>query len=242
VQQAAFAALGLFAGRSALDTMETLSAPADEAARLQLFLTRALITHREGINGPFLPEREGSSRESVPAPMNNVSLIMQTAADTAAGQARFRGPTYGIRIADQSYFLRCGRAEWTMFVNSDLGPVFTANGRLFERPWIAALLARWLPPGVAATTQYLVLTRPVEARVRIDVVRADGEVMYTGSAETVGSGLSFTISDVDRPQTAPTHLSGLMSSEDVRLDVAMVSGTRVATREAEVIRTSASSN
>jgi hypothetical protein len=87
-----------------------------------------------------------------------------------------------------------------------------------------------------------VLTRPVEARVRIDVVRADGEVMYTGSAETVGSGLSFTISDVDRPQTAPTHLSGLMSSEDVRLDVAMVSGTRVATREAEVIRTSASSN
>jgi hypothetical protein len=168
--------------------------------------------------------------------MNTVALAMKTADETVADQVRLRGSTYGIELASRAYALRCGRAEWTMFENRDLGRSITANDRLLERPWIAALLARWLPPGIAATTQYLVLSRPAGRSVRIDVVRADGEVMYTGSAEPVGSGLSFTISDVDHPRTAPTNLAGLLDSDGVRLDRAIVFDTRVATRETEPTR------
>ena len=61
----------------------------------------------------------------------------------------------------------------------------SALERLLERPWIAALLARWAPSAVAVTTQYLVLTRPVERSVRVDVPRTDGVIAYTGSAERV---------------------------------------------------------
>lgn len=238
VQQAAFAALGLFADRSALDTLERLNDPGDEAARRQLSLTRALIAHRNGLDGPFLPEVTGIRREPVaPERMNTVTLAMKTAGETAADQARLSGSTYGIRLADRALALRCGRAEWTIFGNADLGTSITATDRLFERPWIAALLARWLPVGVAATTQYLVLTRPAGRSVRIDVARADGELMYTGSAEPVGSALSFAIADVNRAATAPTTLAGLLDADGVRLDVAIVYDTRVATRHTEPVRT-----
>lgn len=238
LQQAAFASLGLFADRSALDKLESVSQPGDQFSRRQLSLARALIAHRNGLDGPFLPEMQGIPREpGAPERMNTVTLAMKTADATAADQARLRGSTYGIRLANWAYALRCGRAEWTMFGNRDLGKSITGNDRLFERPWIASLLARWMPPGIAATTQYLVLSRPAGRSVRIDVVRADGEVMYTGSAEPVGSALSFAISDVDRPQTAPTNLAGLLDSEGVRLDVAIAFDTRVATRQTEPVRT-----
>jgi hypothetical protein len=237
LQQAAFAALGLFADRSALNTLESLSEPGDEAARRQLSLTRVLIVHRNGLDGPFLPEMQGIPREpGAPERMNTVTLAMKTADAAAADQARLRGSTYGIQLADWAYALRCGRAEWTMFGNRDLGSSITANDRLCERPWIAALLARWLPPGIAPTMQYLVLSRPAGRSIRIDVVRGDGEVLYTGSAELAGSALSFAISDVDRPQTAPTNLAGLLDSDGVRLDVAIVFDTRIATRQTEPVR------
>ena len=71
--------------------------------------------------------------------------------------------------------------------------------------------------------------------MRLDVVRADGEVVYTGSAEPAGVGLalSFTIADVDRPATAPTTLSGVLDANDVRLDVAIVHDQRVGTRRTQ---------
>jgi hypothetical protein len=231
LQQAALAALGLFADQSALATLERLREAGDLAARRQLSLTRALIAHRYGLDGPFLPERQRIPRSPTATErMHTVTMARKTIDATAADQARLRGSTYGIRLAEHAYELRCGRAEWTMFVNRDLGSSITANGRLFERPWIAALLARWLPPGIAATTQYLVLTRPTGQAIRIDVVRTDGEVVYTGSAGADGSALSFAVGDVDRPGTAPTSLVGRFDADRVRLDVAIVFDKRVGVR------------
>ena len=237
VQQAAFAALGLFADGAALDTLNSLSEPSDYAASRQLSLARALIAHRNGLGGPFLPEMQGNPREpGASAQVNNVTLEMKGAEVTVDEQSRLRGSTYGIQLARRAYALRCGRADWTVFWNRDLGNLNIAYDRLFERPWIAALLARWLPARISATTQYILLSRPVGRSVRIDVVRGDGEVMYTGSAEPMRSTLSFAISDVDRQQTAPTKLAGLLDGDAVRLDVAVVSTTRDATRLTEATR------
>ena len=78
--------------------------------------------------------------------------------------------------------------------------------------------------------QYVVLSRPAGTAVRLDVVRADGEVVYTGTAEASGTALSFNLADVDRPATAPTNLSGLLDTNSARLDVAIVYDRRVGTR------------
>ena len=98
-------------------------------------------------------------------------------------------------------------------MNRQLGSSFSARERLLERPWIAALLARWAPPAVAVTTQYLVLTRPVGQSVRIDVSRTDGVIAYTGSAEPTGNELALSITDVDHPQTVHTILSGTLEAD-----------------------------
>jgi hypothetical protein len=121
-------------------------------------------------------------------------------------------------------------------VNRQLGSSFSARERLLERPWIAALLARWAPPAVAVTTQYLVLTRPVGQSVRIDVSRTDGVIAYTGSAEPTGNELAFSITDVDHPQTVPTILSGTLEADGVRLDVAEVAAERVGKRQTQPAR------
>jgi hypothetical protein len=237
VQQAALAALGLFANRSALVALQGVTPPIDESARRQLALTRALIAHREGLSGPFLPEREGVRREAIASnQMNEVTLAMKSAEATTADLAKLTGPTYGIQLAARGYDLRCGRAEWTIFGNAALGGSITADSRLFERSWILALVARWQPVGIAAAVQYVVLSRPVGRSVRLDVARADGEVAYTGSAQPSGPALSFTISDVDRPATSPTTLTGVLDAGSARLDVAIVHATRVATRKTQPAR------
>jgi hypothetical protein len=232
VRREAFAALGTFAGMTALSTLAGLEEADDDASRRQLALARAAIAHREGADGPFLPEVSGRHPEH-PGPGNRltVNLELKSTEATTEDAERFRGPSFAIELADRAYGLRCGRAEWSVFVNRDLGSSFSARERLLERPWIAALLARWAPPAVAIPTQYLVLTRPVGRSARIDVSRTDGVVAYTGSAQPVDDALAFSVTDVDRPQTVPTVLSGALEPDDIRLDAAVVAAERVGRRQ-----------
>ena len=74
--------------------------------------------------------------------------------------------------------------------------------------------------------------------MRLDVVRSDGEIAYTGTAEAAGVGLAltFTIADVDRPATAPTTFSGVLDANDVRLDIAILHDQRVGTRRTQPTR------
>jgi hypothetical protein len=239
VRREAFAALGTFAGMTALNTLAGLDEPDDDASRRQLALARSAIAHREGADGPFLPEVSGRHLDD-PGPENRlaVSMELKSTEATAEDAERFAGPTFGIELADRAYGLRCGRAEWSVFVNRDLGSSFSARERLLERPWIAALLARWAAPAVAITTQYLVLTRPVGRSARIDMPRTDGVVAHTGSAELVGDALAFSVTDVDRPQTVPTVLSGVLEPDGIRFDAAVVAAERVRRRQTQPARPS----
>lgn len=235
-RQEAYAALGTFAGMSALTTLAGLDEP-DDSTHRQLVLARAVIAHREGADGPFLPEVSGSRTGPDGAERGHeVRLELKSTEATDEDAQRLRGPTFGIELADRAYGLHCGPAEWSVFVNRDLGSSFSARERLLERPWIAALLARWAPPAVAMATQYLVLTRPAGRSVRVDVPRTDGEIVYTGSAEPAAGGLAFSVTDADRPQTVPTILSGTLQPEGVRLDVAVVAAERVAKRQTQPAR------
>jgi hypothetical protein len=233
VQQAALAALGTFADPSSLAALAAIADPADPAARRQLVLTRALIAHRHGLaEGPFLPEHRGVRRRpGEPGEMITLTLGAKSGAASTADRRRLHGPTFGVDLADQAFELKAGRAEWTVFVNRDLGPSITVLDRLFERPWITALLGRWTPDRLRTIVQYLVLSRPVGDTVRIDVVRRDGEVMYTGSAQRDGTAIDFAIADVDRLGTAPTNVSGTTGPNGLELALTVPFRARVGTRE-----------
>jgi hypothetical protein len=233
VQQAALAALGTFADPSALEALVAIAAPTDPSTRRQLVLARALIAHRHGLaQGPFLPERPGVRRQpGDPSQMITLTLRTKSGEASTSDRRRLHGPTFGVELADQAFELKAGRAEWTVFVNRDLGPSVTVLARLFERPWVTALLGRWSPDRLRAIVQYVVLSRPVDDGVRLDVVRRDGEVMYTGSARRDGTAIAFAVADVDRRGTAPTNVSGSTGPDGLELDVTVPFRTRRGTRE-----------
>jgi hypothetical protein len=237
LQQAALASLGLFADRSALDALARVPEPFDAAVRRQLAFTRALLAHRAGLVDTLATDTQGIRRTTGDTGHSTgISLKLQSADATRADMARLRGSKYGIALAERAYTLRCGKAHWSVFGNRGLGPSITANDLLFKRPWIVALLARWMPPDATAVTQHVVLSSPAGRTVRLQIFRADGELVYAGWGEPRGAGLYVEIADVDRPQTAPTFLAATMDAEGVRLETASTSMTRIATRLAEPVK------
>ncbi|MFN0145851.1 MAG: HEAT repeat domain-containing protein [Dehalococcoidia bacterium] len=237
VQQVAVAALGKLGGPADLREMMRMVEPGDLSVRKQLRFARALIAHRHGLDGPFLPEVEGVERRpGAPERMITLTLRPRGTRGTATDLARHLGSTYGIVPAAQSFSLRAGRAEWAVFVNGEVGASASGLARLFERPWIAAILGRWFPANIANTTQYVVLTRPVAGGARIDVVRTDGELMYTGTAEQLAGTIAFAMADVDRPGTAPTTVRGRVSGRGLELELTVPFATRVGTRPTEAVR------
>jgi len=228
VRQEVFAALGIAGGPAAARALARLSPPRDRDARRQLLFARALIAHRHGLDGPFVREaRPVERRPGRRAEMTELSMGTRTARATAAARGRLRGPTYGIDLADRAYTLRCGPAEWTVFVNRELGRSL-ASPALLERPWIAGILAQWLPEREAVTTRFVMLTRPQGAQIHVDVVRRDGEVVYTGTARPARPGVAFTITDVERPGTAPLTIAGRLRGTAVEVDTAVAFAGRVA--------------
>ena len=229
VQQAVFAALGWFGGPRAALELDKVQA-SDAHARQQLQLARALIAHRHGLDGPFLPPaptgRSRLTRRSSTAPL---SLSAKTPKATSNDLARVRGPMFGLPAAPRGYALRCGRREWTIFIHEDLGTL-RAQKRLTERPWIAAVLGSWYSDRLLAVTQYVVLTRPDSGAAHIDVVRSDGEILYTGTATPNGTGTDFAIINVERGATAPLRLEGRLAGRGVELEVALAGRRRLNTR------------
>lgn len=236
VQHVVFWALGAVGGPTALRALGRVEAVPDRAANNQLVLSRALIAHRHGLEGPFFPAVKGVVRtpEQVEEKAN-VTLRLKTERATANDRTRLVGSTYGIELAARGVELSCGRNEWTLFFNRELDPG-TATRRLFERPWVSALMGRWHVRRKALVTQYIVLTRPENGAARIDVVRTDGTLAYTGRAEVDNLGISFSIADVDRPGTAPANLSGRMTSKGLELERVVASARRVASRSTLPVR------
>jgi hypothetical protein len=227
VQQAVLTSLGAVGDPAAGAQLARLPIPDDPGARRQLVLTRALITHRHGLAGPFLPltpTRTGPI--TLPGPAAAVSLAPVGTADIVGAPDRLGGSTYGIGLSNQGYALRCGRADWTVLVNSELGPSL-ASPRVFERAWIAAILVQQLPEGRAVMPRLAVLTRPVAKGLRLDIVRTDGLVAYAGEAQPDGEANTFSITDIDRPGTAPTQLAGRVTPRGIDLTTALASDVRV---------------
>jgi hypothetical protein len=137
---------------------------------------------------------------------------------------------YGIKLANRAAKLVCGRTEWTVFFNRDFEPSQMAT-RLRERPWVLGLMAGWHGERQMAIIKHVILTTPDGNGARVDIVRRDGERIYTGRMTTDGAKAQFTITDVDRPATAPTYVSGHVTARGLALESVAVSGRRVAVRQ-----------
>lgn len=232
VRQAAFAALGRFGGRDSLEKL-TGTSETDPAAGRQLALTRALIVHREGLDGPFLPETRPAGGFDVEAGDRTTLTLSPPAARDASHPKKIAGGTFAIEVAASGYDLRCGANSWTLLLNREVASKGVDAERVFERPWIAGLLAGWSRGGRVWTVQHVVLTRPLGKSALVDVVRKDGTVMYTGKAQREASGAAFVIEDADGAAVPSVHIEGHVDAGGITIDRAATGTTRKAERRTE---------
>jgi hypothetical protein len=235
VQQAVLRALGAIGSPAALRPLARLPESADAATRRQLAFARALIAHRHGLKGARLPPVEGEPRR--PEQVGNrttLTCTLATAAATAKDRERLAGSVYGIDLAGRAAKLVCGRTEWSVFFNRDVEPSQMAK-RLRKRPWVLGLMAGWQGERQMAIVKHVILTTPDGNGARVDIVRRDGERIYTGrmttdpiTADSVK--VRFTITDVDRPATAPTYVDGHVTARGIELEHVAVSARRVGVR------------
>lgn len=233
VQQEVIAALGLFAGPSAGRALGRVAAPLDIATYRQWMFARALIAHRHALDGPFLAETQYVGRtRGRPQQMTSFTARTKTTKATKAARVKLRGADYGIELADRSHSIGCGPVQWELFLNRNLRRSSAALADLFARPWIAGVLAQWLPREEALQSRFVILTRPKGDAVGIEIVRADGEVVYTGVATRSDSGADFRVSDVVRAGTAPLNVAGHITASRIAIESATVFAVRVGARRA----------
>ena len=231
VRVEAIKSLGTIGDEGSLEALNAVGRPATAGEERQLAFARALIAHRAGRPSDDLPfqrgvaRRAGAKDELIP-----LSLRPVLARTIAAQRERLRGPEFGIPLSDRVGFeLRAGRARWSVFVNGELtegGGVFARSSRIFERPWITALLAREDARTKSSAVQYIVLSDPMEGGAQIMVVRTDGEPVYSGELKQPQGLLSFVVHDIARRGTAPTNVRGHLTTRGVEFEVSIPFGRR----------------
>lgn len=232
VQQELLGSLGKFGSKRVTTAFSWQSALDDPATQRQLDFARALISHRHGLDGPFLSLVSAAE----PAPLDDdalaeVELRIKAPAATAVDRQRLVGSTYGIDLDVRSIGMRCGPTDWTLFLNSSLGPSLAELEPLFARPWLAGVLAQRYPGRERGSIRLVVLARPIDNEVRLEFARADGEVIYVGNVQRAGDRLEFAVSDVDRPGHVPTSVTGTIGPRDIVVTRSMTLATRSGVRD-----------
>jgi hypothetical protein len=232
--------LGCIGDEASLRALERAEARREGTEERQWAFAMALIAHRIGLEAAHLPFQAGVARRAGPSgDLIDLSLRPILPRTTAAERERLQGSDYGITLSERVGFaLRAGRARWSVFVNGELtegGGVFARSSRIFERPWITALLARIDERTKSSAVQYVVLSDPDEQGARIMVVRTDGELVYSGQLTMPKGLLSFMVRDVARKGTAPTNVRGRLTSRGVEFDVSIPFGRRRDTRSGESV-------
>ncbi|HEX5039899.1 MAG TPA: HEAT repeat domain-containing protein [Candidatus Limnocylindria bacterium] len=231
VRVEALKAAGCIGDESMLRTLERLDRRPEGGEERQRAFAMALITHRLGVSGDHIPFQPGVARRAgKDADLIDLSLRPVRSKTIAGERERLRGSDYSIPLSDRVGFaLSAGKARWTVFVNADLadgGGVFARSSRIFERPWITALLARIDDRTKTSAVQYIVLSDPDEAGARIMVIRTDGEPFYSGNLTRPKGMLSFVVRDIARKATAPTNVRGRLTTRGVEFDVRIPFGSR----------------
>lgn len=227
--------LGMIGGIKAYKALTRLKGINTIFVQKQLALSTALIAYRLNIDADPIPYIEGAVREpeteydSVRAhqiserPINDAMKLLE-------------GSKYETELSSSIGFeISCGRARWILFINK-LAAERGIVGSLIADRMIAGILARWIRETKTYSTQYIILSKPIEnQRAQIMVVRSDGEIMYTGKAKVDNGKMSFALSDVKRAGTAPTKVTGKITAKEIEINVHIVSKRREEKRKVKTL-------
>jgi hypothetical protein len=231
VRVEAIKSLGCIGDAATLKALNAVGRGANAGEDRQLDFARALIAHRLGLESDHVPFQHGVARRAGPKEeLIPLSLRPVRPRTISVERERLHGSDYGIPLSEKVGFdLHAGKARWAVLVNADItegGGVFARSSRIFERPWITALLARQDERTKTSAVQYVVLSDPADDGARIMVVRTDGEPVYSGELKQPRGLLSFVVRDIARRGTAPTNVKGHLTTRGVEFEVSIPFGRR----------------
>jgi hypothetical protein len=235
VRLRAIRGLGRIGTRSSLPALDRQDADPGTREAKELALARTLIAYREGVDRDDIEFVLGKRRRpGDPDQMLPLQLRTTTSKLVRDAVADLGSHPYGIDLADEIAFdIRIGDAQWLLALNrqaigSSVIPEVT------RRRLVAGLMLRLAPAVDSYAVQHIVFTRPAGgALAEILVLRTDGELMYSGRAETSDGVLGFELRDIDRAATAPMRVDGRLTSSGFELETAILFGDRRHKRRAQ---------
>jgi len=213
--------LGCIGGSKVFEALDKISNINRDYVRKQLVFAKALISYRLGLEQDPLPFVEGVDRKRGRRD-ELLKLTLQRVRSKKVGKCveRLEGSTYGIEFADKMGFeVTAGKANWILLLNKKSVEKDLLRS-ITNQKMIIGLLTRWIKVTGTYSVQYVVLTKPNDNQsISIMVVRTDGEVCYSGRANMKKGIMSFLLSDIERPGTAPTKVKGKFGPRGVKLEL-----------------------
>jgi hypothetical protein len=175
-----------------------------EADARQLALARTAIAAREpGLIGPALDvafRLDWENAQAAPLDRKRIAAIT----------AKLSGSLFSIRPSpDIAVGYSCGGSDFALMPNAELGKN-DLTAPLFERDRLAAVLVSQAARGANWTLRLLVLTQPDKDRLRIVMVRPNGDPMFEGTGERGKEGVDFRLRETGLERT-PTTIEGRIS-------------------------------
>lgn len=229
--------LGIVGGLDALKALDEIPDTGKEYMQKQLALSKSLISYRLGLERDDLPAKI----ESISKPVSfdctlKFRIILTKPEIIRHALLCLEDSTYGISISENfAYSVSAGDSEWMLFVNKRIEklPILEA---ILERRMILGLMALKAEETGTYSIQYLILTRPNNLSINILIPRIDGEIYYTGIANTYSreGKIEFLITNTNKPEIAPAWVKGAVSSEgDPTINEALISSKLKRKRFAE---------
>jgi len=219
--------LGRIGGENSLRELDKISDFKIEFVQKQFTFAKALISYRLGLERDDLPFVKGTDRK----PGKKEDLIKLTmkqlkSEDITKSLDLLEDSTFGIDLDKNFGFeLNAGRAKWNLLLNSDCVKKDILLS-ISEQRALIGLLGRYIEETGTYSVQYVVLTTPHNTSIDIMVVRTDGEVFYSGRANIENDIMNFSISDIERPGTAPTKVTGELTEKGIKFKVVIPYGRR----------------
>jgi hypothetical protein len=207
--------LGKVGSAESLRRLDLSAETASDSERRLIDFARVTIAFREG----------SYEEDSMPGVDWRTQSLKVVEGDRVAENVRkIWGSTYGVVLSREvGLAMVCGRSTLSVLLNSLL-----KRGSWLEtirsRPLIAGILTVKEHEVAQYSVRSLLITKPTDTGFTIAATRTDGDVVFAGDARPEGDGLRLTIRNVG-PERTPVEIGGVITNDDIKLDLRTWRGT-----------------
>lgn len=212
--------LGRIGGEASLKALDKISDTKSNLVRKEVAFAKALISYRLGIERDTLRFVMADERK-IKVNKDTLKLDVRPASTKELRNCLdlLEGSSYRLNVSkDFGFKMGCGRTTFMLLMNKDS----FGNGilsRVMEQKQFAGLVTLRSEETGTYAVQSLVLTSPHESStLDIMVCRTDGTALYSGRGYVKDGAMTFSVSDLERPGSVPSQITGKLSAKGIEFE------------------------